>query len=59
MVFVMAHKDFPWSLCRKDHGNWVPLVSQHDHTLVDTGPIGVQEVQCDLSRHLKTPTTGK
>lgn len=48
-VVMMAHSSIPWSLCYRNRGNWVLLASEEEYTLADTGPIGVQVVQCDLN----------
>ena len=48
-MVVMAHTFFPWSLCYKNAGEWVVLASEKEYSLVDSGPVGVQVAQCDLS----------
>jgi len=47
-LVMMAHAFIPWNLCYKDDGEWVLLTSVEEYALVDTGPVGVQVVRCDL-----------
>lgn len=49
-VVVMAHTFFPWSFCYGDGRQWTALLTKKEYALVDSGPVGVQVVRCDLSR---------
>lgn len=49
LMVMMAHSFFPWSLCSKREGNWTALVVGKEYALVDSGPVGVQVVKCDLA----------
>ena len=48
VIRIMAHTFFPWNLCHKSNDQWYLLTTQMNYTLVDTGPLGVQVVSCDL-----------
>lgn len=48
LVVMMGHAFIPWNLCYRDEAAWTLLASEKEYSLVDTGPIGVQVVACDI-----------
>jgi hypothetical protein len=50
LLVVMAHTFFPWSLCYRDGAKWTALSIKKEYALVDSGPVGLQVVRCDVSR---------
>ena len=46
-IVVMAHKFFPWALCIQQEDRWLVLHHEDRYTLVDTGPVYLQEISCN------------
>ena len=49
LAVVMAHTVYPWSLCYRDGGRWIALVSEREYSLADTGPVGTMVARCELA----------
>lgn len=45
-LVVMGHGFFPWALCTKREGSWVPVHTKREYTLVDTGPALLIRLTC-------------
>ena len=46
VLVVMGHGFFPWALCTKREGMWVPVHAKREYTLVDTGPAFLVRLTC-------------
>ncbi len=46
-MYIMAHRDFPWTLCLDQHNQWASIYHETTYTLMDTGPMLLVEISCN------------
>ncbi|MDH5643253.1 MAG: hypothetical protein OEY63_03550 [Gemmatimonadota bacterium] len=45
-IVVRGHRFYPWALCIKRDGAWVPVHTKREYTLGDTGPAFLVRLTC-------------
>lgn len=53
LLLVMGHASFPWSVCKKENGEWSALATDTTYSLADSGPIQTVTVTCDLGSEVR------
>ena len=46
VLVIMGHRFFPWALCTKRDGAWIPVHAKREYALVDTGPALLVRLTC-------------
>jgi hypothetical protein len=47
-IHMMAHRTFRWNVCAKVNDEWTVVQRSSRYTLVDSGPYGIERIDCDV-----------